>query len=36
VCQSAPGDVTVYNVAVPSLARDFFVFELDGDSVRVA
>jgi hypothetical protein len=28
--------VPVYNVAVPSLARDFFVFELDGSSVRVA
>jgi Icc-related predicted phosphoesterase len=34
--QGAVGDVPVYNVAVPSLARDFFVFELDGNSVRVA
>ena len=34
--QGAVGDVPVYNVAVPSLARDFFVFELDGGSVRVA
>ena len=34
--QGAVGDVPVYNVAVPSLARDFFVFELDGRSVRVA
>jgi Icc-related predicted phosphoesterase len=34
--QGAIGDVPVYNVAVPSLAGDFFVFELDGDSVRVA
>jgi Icc-related predicted phosphoesterase len=32
----AVGDVPVYNVAVPTLARDFFVFELDGSSVRVA
>jgi Icc-related predicted phosphoesterase len=34
--QGAVGDVPVYNVAVPSLARDFFVFELDGSSVKVA
>ena len=34
--QGAVGDVPVYNVAVPSLARDFFVFELDGGLVRVA
>jgi Icc-related predicted phosphoesterase len=34
--EGAVGDVPVYNVAVPSLARDFFVFELDADSVRVA
>jgi Icc-related predicted phosphoesterase len=34
--QGSVGDVPVYNVAVPSLARDFFVFELDGRSVRVA
>jgi uncharacterized protein len=30
------GDVPVYNVAVPSLARDFYRFELDGGTVRVA
>jgi Icc-related predicted phosphoesterase len=34
--QGAVGDVPVYNVAVPSLARGFYVFELDGASVRVA
>jgi len=34
--QGAVGDVPVYNVAVPSLARDFFVFELDGGAVRVS
>jgi len=34
--QGAIGAVPVYNVAVPSLARDFFQFELDGGSVRVA
>ncbi|HSC51910.1 MAG TPA: metallophosphoesterase [Gaiellaceae bacterium] len=34
--QGAVGDIPVYNVAVPSLARDFFVFELDAGSVRVA
>jgi Icc-related predicted phosphoesterase len=34
--EGAVGDVPVYNVAVPSLARGFFVFELDGGSVRVA
>jgi Icc-related predicted phosphoesterase len=28
------GDVPVYNVAVPVLGRDFFVFELDGAVVR--
>ena len=33
--QGAVGDVPVYNVAVPSLAGDFFVFELDGGAVRV-
>ena len=33
--QGAIGAVPVYNVAVPSLARDFFRFELDGGSVRV-
>jgi Icc-related predicted phosphoesterase len=31
----AVGDVPVYNVAVPALPRDFFVFELDGSSVHV-
>jgi uncharacterized protein len=30
------GDVPVYNVAVPVLGRDFFVFELDGKAVRSA
>jgi Icc-related predicted phosphoesterase len=30
------GDVPVFNVAVPVLGRDFFVFELDGASVRAA
>jgi Icc-related predicted phosphoesterase len=34
--EGAIGAVPVYNVAVPSLARDFFVFELDGGSVRAA
>jgi len=34
--QGAIGDVPVYNVAVPSLARDLFIFELDGGSVHVA
>jgi Icc-related predicted phosphoesterase len=34
--QGAVGDVPVYNVAVPSLARGFYVFELDAGSVRVA
>jgi uncharacterized protein len=34
--EGAVGDVPVYNVSVPSLARGFFVFELDGGSVRVA
>lgn len=34
--QGAVGDVPVYNVSVPSLARGFFVFELDGDAVQVA
>jgi Icc-related predicted phosphoesterase len=33
--QGAVGDVPVYNVAVPSLARGFFVFELDDDRVMV-
>ena len=30
------GDVPVFNVAVPAMGRDFFVFELDGDEVRAA
>jgi uncharacterized protein len=30
------GDVPVFNVAVPVMQRDFFVFELDGASVRAA
>ena len=34
--QGAVGDVPVYNVAVPSLARGFYVFELGAGSVRVA
>jgi Icc-related predicted phosphoesterase len=34
--QGAIGDIPVYNVAVPSLARGFFLFELDGGAVRVA
>jgi len=33
--QGAVGDVPVYNVAAPSLANDFFVFELDGGVERV-
>jgi Icc-related predicted phosphoesterase len=32
--QGAVGDVPVYNVAVPVLGSDFFVFELDADGVR--
>lgn len=34
--QGAVGDVPVYNVAVPVLGSDFFVFELDGSGVRPA
>jgi uncharacterized protein len=34
--EGAIGDVPVYNVAVPVLGRDFFVFELDGGRVRTA
>jgi Icc-related predicted phosphoesterase len=34
--QGAIGDVPVYNVAVPVLGADFFVFELDGSAVRAA
>jgi hypothetical protein len=30
------GAVPVFNVAVPVLGRDFFVFELDGASVKAA
>jgi hypothetical protein len=26
----------VFNVALPVLGRDFFVFELDGENVRTA
>ena len=33
--QGVIGDVPIYNVAAPSLAGDFFVFELDGAVVRV-
>src|SRR5205085_8249612 len=34
--EGAVGDVPVFNVAVPVMGRDFFVFELDGASVRTA
>ena len=34
--EGAVGPVPVFNVAVPVLARDFFVFELDGASVTAA
>ncbi len=34
--QGAIGEVPVYNVAVPVLGADFFVFELDGSAVRAA
>jgi Icc-related predicted phosphoesterase len=34
--EGAVGDVPVYNVAVPSLTRGFYVFELGDGSVRVA
>jgi Icc-related predicted phosphoesterase len=34
--EGAVGDVPVYNVAVPVLGHDFFVFELDGAGVRPA
>jgi Icc-related predicted phosphoesterase len=34
--QGVIGDVPVFNVAVPALGRDFFVFELDGATVRAA
>jgi uncharacterized protein len=32
--QGAVGDIPVYNVAVPVLGSDFFVFELDAQGVR--
>jgi uncharacterized protein len=34
--EGAVGGVPVFNVAVPVLGRDFFVFELDGESVKAA
>jgi Icc-related predicted phosphoesterase len=34
VFEGAVGDVPVYNVAVPVLGRDFFLFELDDGGVR--
>jgi Icc-related predicted phosphoesterase len=34
--EGAVGSVPVFNVAVPVLGRDFFVFELDGVSVKAA
>jgi len=34
--EGAVGSVPVFNVAVPVLGRDFFVFELDGNEVRAA
>jgi uncharacterized protein len=34
--EGAVGDVPVYNVAVPVLGHDFFVFELDGSRVHTA
>jgi Icc-related predicted phosphoesterase len=34
--EGAIGDVPVFNVAVPVMGRDFFVFELDGKAVRAA
>jgi Icc-related predicted phosphoesterase len=34
--EGAVGDVPVFNVAVPVLGRDFFVFELDGATVKAA
>jgi Icc-related predicted phosphoesterase len=34
--EGAVGAVPVFNVAVPVLGRDFFVFELDGISVKAA
>src|SRR5437773_5394398 len=34
--EGSVGNVPVFNVAVPVLGRDFFVFELDGATVRAA
>jgi len=34
--EGSVGSVPVFNVALPVLGRDFFVFELDGESVRSA
>ena len=34
--EGAVGAVPVFNVAVPVLGRDFFIFELDGASVKAA
>src|SRR2546427_5128898 len=34
--EGAVGSVPVFNVAVPVIGRDFFVFELDGESVKAA
>jgi uncharacterized protein len=34
--EGSVGSVPVFNVAVPVIGRDFFVFELDGQTVRAA
>jgi uncharacterized protein len=34
--EGSVGSVPVFNVAVPVIDRDFFVFELDGETVRAA
>jgi len=34
--EGAIGDIPVFNVAVPVLGADFFVFELDGTTVKAA
>jgi Icc-related predicted phosphoesterase len=34
--EGSVGSVPVFNVAVPVIGRDFFVFELDGETVRAA
>jgi len=34
--EGSVGSVPVFNVALPVLGRDFFVFELDGENVRTA